>query len=78
MSRSFWIDRSDFEAVSDPALLNEVRAHTGTDGEAESILRSIERLVGDPSISRFEMTPMKPRPSSRTTHVDWSVRPLRP
>jgi hypothetical protein len=78
MASSFSIHSSNFSSMSDMALREEVRAHTGCDEEADSILRSIERLGDDPSIWRYEMTPMKQRAYARATRVSWSVRAVRP
>ena len=78
MSYSFTIARSRCSVVSDPALLEEIRGHTESDEEASSILRSLERFGGDPSIRHFEMTP---KPSRRTyrdaSAVTWSVTAMR-
>ncbi|HET7228772.1 MAG TPA: hypothetical protein VFJ16_02085 [Longimicrobium sp.] len=76
MSNSFMIRLS--RITSDDALRDEVRAHTGCDEEAESILRGIERLGSDPSISNYEMTRVEARPSYRgAQRVSWSVRAVR-
>ena len=78
MSYSFTIARSRCSVVSDPTLLKEIRGHTESDEEASSILRSLERFGGDPSIQHFEMTP---KPSRRTyrdaSPVTWSVTAMR-
>lgn len=78
MADSFSIPRSRCSVISDPALLDEVRAHTDSDAEATSILRSIERFGGDASIDYYEMTPVASR---RTYHgakaQSWTVRAVR-
>jgi hypothetical protein len=59
-------------------MRDEIRAHTGSDAEASSILRCIERFGGDPSILHFEMTPT--RKASRygsVSSVAWNVRAIR-
>lgn len=76
MASSFWLNAPQFP--SDSAFRAEVRAHTGSEEEADSILRSIERLGGDPSIHRYEMTPSQPRAFARPVRVSWSVRAVRP
>lgn len=74
----FSIPRSRCSAVSDPLLRDELLARTGSDEEASSILRSIERFGNDLSIDYYEMTPI---PTRRTYHsaktVGWTVRAVR-
>ena len=78
MSHPFTIARSRCSALSDPALLEEIRRHTETDGEASSILRSLERFGGDGSIRYFEMTPKQSRRShGQHPVVAWSVTAVR-
>lgn len=79
MASPFSIHRSHFSTMNGSAQHDEVRAHTESDEEAQSILRSIERLGNDPSIWRFEMTPAN-RPSYQraTRTTAWSVRAVRP
>lgn len=78
MSHPFTIARSRCSVLSDPALLEEIRRHTETDGEASSILRSLERFGGDGSIRYFEMTPKQGR-RNQGQHpvVAWSVTAVR-
>ena len=77
MASSFSIHPSQFSSTSDTAFRDEVRAHTGCEAEADSILRSIQRLGDDPSIWRYEMTPSKGRAYSPASGSSWSVRAVR-
>lgn len=79
MASSFSISRSHVSSTPEPALLEEIRAHTGCDEQASSIMRGIERLGGDPSIRQFDMTPTTNRRAYRgAPPVSWSVRAIRP
>jgi hypothetical protein len=79
MASSFSISSSHLSSTSDSTLREEIRAHTGCDEEASSILRGIERLGCDPSIRHYEMTPMTNRRAYRGAPlVSWSVRAVRP
>lgn len=79
MASSFSISGTRFSSYSDAALRDEIRAHTGCDEEADSILRGIERLGGDPSIRHYEMTPSENRRRySGAVLTSWSVRAVRP
>lgn len=79
MASSFSIMSSRLATTTATGLHDEIRAHTGCDAEAESIVRCIERLSGDPSIGRYEMTPTN---NQRRYHdaprVCWNVRAVRP
>ena len=78
MASSFSIPNSFLANAPASALHDEVRAHTGCDEEADSILRGIERLGDDPSIRRYEMTPMTNNRSYRgAPRLSWSVRAVR-
>jgi hypothetical protein len=77
MADTFSIHPSRYSSMADGAVREDVRAHSGSDEAAESILRSIERLGTDPSIDRYEMTATKGRPHSRASGVAWSVRAIR-
>jgi hypothetical protein len=79
VSHSFTIARSRRSVLSDAALLEEIRRHTETDGEASSILRSLERFGGDGSIRYFEITPKQSRRTYGDRHhlVAWSVTAVR-
>jgi len=78
VANSFSIARTRCNVLSDPALREEIRGHTGSDEEASSILRTLERFGGDSSVHFYEMTP---KPSNRTylhaRAVIWSVRAVR-
>jgi hypothetical protein len=75
---AFSIDRSRCSALSDPTLRDEILAHTGSDDETASILRTLERFGGDVSIRYYEVVPT---PSRRTYHsavaFHWTVRAVR-
>lgn len=78
MSHAFTIARSRCSVLSDPALVEEIRRHTETDGEVSSILRSLQRFGGDSSIRYFEMTPTESRRNyGRHRLVTWSVTAVR-
>lgn len=78
MANCFSIHAYQFTTATEAGLREEIRSHTGCEEEAASILRSIQRLGGDPSIRRYEMTPAKPRAYARPTQVAWTVRAVRP
>lgn len=78
MAESFSIARSRCSVLSDPALREEIMAHTGSEAETSSILRSLERFGTDASAHAFEITPVV----GRRTHHDpralaWVVRAVR-
>lgn len=78
MASFFSLLRTHVSSTSDTALLAEIRGHTGSDEQASSILRGIERLGGDPSIRHYEMTPTTNRRAYRgAPTVNWSVRAVR-
>jgi hypothetical protein len=56
LTRSFIIQRSDAVSARPDSLLTELVRETGSDSEAASIMRSLERLGSDPSILFYEMT----------------------
>lgn len=79
MASFFSISHSHVSSTSEVALLAEIRAHTGCEEQAASILRGIERLAGDASIRQFDMTPTTNRRAYRgAPPVSWSVRAVRP
>ena len=79
MSRSFTIDRTAVMAGDRPGLLREVIGHTGSEDQADSILRSLERLGSDASIDYYEMTPATAqRRYVGAPSVVWTVRAVRP
>lgn len=77
MSRSFVIRRASVDAENQPQLMREVVGHTGSEEEASSILRSLERLGSDASIDYYEMTPSNSRQRFIKSTVVWSVRAVR-
>jgi hypothetical protein len=63
---------------TDPTLRDEIRVRTGSDEATSGILRSIERFGGDPSISRYDVSPQsKPSLSKLHRSVAWTVRAVR-
>ena len=78
MRRSFRISRSSLMPGGDALLMSEVVGHTGSENEAESILRSLRRLGSDGSIGHYEIVPTPDRRSSQVARpVVWSVRAVR-
>ena len=78
MPTSFSLRLSHVSSTPGDALRDEIRARTGDDEAAESILRGIERLGLDPSIAHYEMTRVEKRPAYRgAQRVSWSVRAVR-
>ncbi|MQA92317.1 MAG: hypothetical protein GEU90_19165 [Gemmatimonas sp.] len=79
MASSFSIQllRVRSSSTSESALRDEIRAQTESDEEAVSIMRSIERFGDDPSISRYDMTPTRPRPHIAVARVSWNVHAVR-
>jgi hypothetical protein len=74
----FSISRARYEPLPNDDLRREIRSHTGSDAEADGILRSIERFGGDASIDSYEVTPRAPRGGfRRAATVAWSVRAIR-
>jgi hypothetical protein len=78
MASSFSLRLSHVASTPGDTLRDQIRAHTGDDEAAESILRGIERLGGDPSIGHYEMT----RVENRRSYVgarpaSWTVRAVR-
>lgn len=62
---------------SESGLRDEIRTHTGSDEETESIMRSIAVFGVDPSIQRFDLTPSRSRNNSFAARVAWSVHAVR-
>lgn len=71
------IRRASIDAGDQPRLMREVVGHTGSEEEASSILRSLERLGSDASIDYYEMTPSTSRQRFIKSTVVWSVRAVR-
>lgn len=79
MASFFSMSHSHVSSTSETALLEEIRAYTGCDEQAASILRGIERLGSDLSIRQYDMTPTTNRRAYRgAPPVSWSVRAVRP
>jgi hypothetical protein len=78
MKEPFIVDRAHVAAIDWFTLKRELFSETGSEEEASSILRGIERLGMDPSIVHYECTP---NPNTRTyagaPAVVWSVRAVR-
>jgi hypothetical protein len=78
MKKSFSLSRAE-ASTSEPAILMaQIMRETGSEAQAESILRSIERIGTDPSIVSYDMTLETRR--SRTAGVitgAWRVRAYR-
>lgn len=79
MNKSFTISRDTVTAGDRPGLLREVMGHTGSEDQADSILRSLDRLGSDASIRYYEMTAANPqRRYASAPSVVWTVRAVRP
>lgn len=75
---AFSIARTRCSALSDANLREEIHAHTGSDTETSSILRSLQRFGGDLSIRYYEMTPTPSRRIHRATSAfAWTVTAVR-
>lgn len=78
MPSAFYLSRARCTPLDDPALQAEIRHHTGSDAEATSILRSLERFGGDASIDEFLVSPAPDRGFSRLARtVVWNIRAIR-
>jgi hypothetical protein len=75
LSKTFTITRTDTLASDLHSALPQIMNATGSETEAASILRSLERLGTDPSILFYEMTLVVrgPRNGGVTTSA-WRVR----
>ncbi len=79
MASSFSLRLSHVSSTPGETLRDEIRRYTEDDEAAESILRGIERLGGDPSIAHYEMTRVENRRSYRgAQRTSWNVRAVRP
>jgi hypothetical protein len=78
LKKTFTLSRAE-ATVSDPAvLMAQIVRETGSEAQAQSILRSIERIGTDPSVLSYDMTLETRR--SRTAGVltgAWRVRAYR-
>lgn len=78
MRPPFALYPSDLAPGDTAGLRTHIQAHTGSEAETESILRSIERYGADASIRRFEVTPTKNRLGLQTSRLPaWAVRAVR-
>lgn len=78
MSRPFTIKRASVAGGDQSGLMREVVGHTGSEDEASSIIRSLERLGSDASIGYYEMTPVSSkRRFVGAAQVVWTVRAVR-
>ena len=80
MKEAFTLERSYVAATDWYSLKRELFGYTDNEHEASSILRSLENMAGDPTITRFEITP-EPNPyrnvyPGAATAV-WKVTPIR-
>lgn len=79
MKEQFTMQRAHVAATDWLTLKREIFGYTGSEEEASSILRGLERLgTADASVAHFLITPS---PNKRTyagaPAVTWSVRPVR-
>ena len=78
MKESFTISRAQLLSSDRYTLRRTLFRHTGSEDEASSILRSLERLGSDRSIAHYEMTPIQPRRvAPGAPAVLWNVRGVR-
>lgn len=64
MKQSFTIQREKVAAGDQSALREEIVSATGSETEADGILRSLERMATDPTVDFFEISPV----TGRRTH----------
>ncbi|HSJ10285.1 MAG TPA: hypothetical protein VK928_10235 [Longimicrobiales bacterium] len=55
MNKSFTISRADILAADPAGLLNECIKGTGSEVEAASVMRSLQRMGSDPSIESYDV-----------------------
>jgi len=78
VSDQFSLSPSVCAEVTDPALREEIHAHTGNDDATSGILRSIDRFGGDDSILRYEISrKANSRAYRHGNAAAWSVRAVR-
>jgi hypothetical protein len=77
MAQPFNIPRTRCSLPPDPALRDEIQAHTDNATETSSILRSIERFGNDLSIRYYELTPTVRRSHFHSASASWTVRAVR-
>jgi len=75
LKKSFTIPRTDESDENPSSLLPALVEATGSETDAASVLRSVQRLGTDPSILFYEMTmeTRGPRGGGVSTHA-WRVR----
>lgn len=61
MKKSFTITRAELVASDEASLRIEILRNTGSETDAESVLRSLERLGSDPSIDYYEISSVSGR-----------------
>jgi hypothetical protein len=75
---TFSLARSRCSVLSDPALRDEIRTHTGSDSETSSILRSLGRFGHDATVRYYELTPTPSRRTYQPTAAfAWTVKAVR-
>jgi hypothetical protein len=75
LQKSFTITRAEVEASTGAALMTEIVKATGSETEAASVLRSLERLGVDPSIDFYEITQLASRRINGAMPANaWRVR----
>lgn len=75
--RPFSIQPSRCAVLTDPTLRAEILAHTRSEEEATSILRSIGRFGDDPSVRYYELTPVTGRSRYHVASASWTVSAVR-
>ncbi|MBW3629533.1 MAG: hypothetical protein KY464_09565 [Gemmatimonadetes bacterium] len=80
MREPFTLERSYVAATDWYSLKRELFNYTSNEHEASSILRSLENLANDASITHFEITP-EPNPYRNVypgaAEAIWKVTPVR-
>ena len=80
MKEIFTVTRARVASSDRDTLRREILSHTGSDNEVASILRSLENLANDTSITHFEITP-EPNPYRNVypgaAEAIWKVTPVR-
>lgn len=74
MKESFTIKRAAVTDADPSSLRADIISATGSETEADGILRSLERMAGDPTVDFFEISPVTGRRShgGPQTHT-WRV-----
>jgi hypothetical protein len=75
LKKSFTITRAEVESADRAKLTADIAAATGSDEEAVSVLRSLERMGDDPSILYYEVSHVSGRRMSGGVASNaWRVR----